>query len=154
MDILQREIIDLGQECYIMFASVDEPHIYLRAKGKVLNRWIQGDNIGYYIHILEVLEDREVITKFLHRSKHRTFVISSERGLIKTIDCFDLTLNMETFNARFKERHKNLTWYLPAVFVFPTREQMEQKLTTASEFLKDRLKTSLDNLENRLRRLE
>ncbi len=56
-DILHRELIDNGQSCYCMIAAVSEPYVYLRAKGKVLHRWIQGDNVGYYIHIQEILEE-------------------------------------------------------------------------------------------------
>lgn len=152
MDILHREILDLGQTCYVMIASVNDPQIYLRFQGKVLNRWIKGENIGYYVHIEKVLESATTIRDLLHRSKHRVFSITSERGQIKKIDCFDLLQHTHTFNANFKDRYKDYTWYLPAVFVFTNEEDLEIEVDKASKYLHSHLTKSLSLLEERINR--
>lgn len=149
MDILQRKIIDPGQLCYCMIASVNEPYVYLRFKAKVLHRWIQGDNIGYYLHLQEVLEDFDTIRDYLHRSKQRVFSLQSERGQIKTIDCFDLTTNMKMFDKNFRKRYSDYTWYSPAVFVFTTISELESELDKSNTLLQQRLSSSLRILNDR-----
>ncbi|BBI90710.1 hypothetical protein [Tenacibaculum phage PTm5] len=121
----------------------------MRYKGKVLHRWINDNNIGYYVHLTDVLEDFETIRDQLHRSKHRVFSLNSDRGLVKKINCFDFTLDMNRFNQNFKERYKNYTWYLPAVFVFPTKGELEKYLDRSNEILTERLTNSLHTLNKR-----
>lgn len=150
MDILHRELLDNGQQCYAMIASVNEPHVYLRVKGKILHRWIQGDNIGYYVHITNILESFEDIRDYLHRSKQRVFSITTDRGQIKKVECFDLLAKFETFDENFKERYKDYTWYLPAVFVFTNEQELNTYLDKANTTLYKRLEKSLLKLRQRM----
>lgn len=149
MDILQRELLDNEQICFCMIASVDEPHIYLKYKAIVKNRSIQGDNIAYWVNIVDVLEDFEDIRDYLHRSKQRVFSKQNDRGQIKRFDCFDLTINMQTFNDEFRKRYSDYSWYLPAVFVFPTYEELQKYIIYADSLLATKLETTLIKLRNR-----
>ncbi len=98
MDILKRKIIDPGQLCYCMIASVNEPYVYLRFKAQVLLRLLQVANIVYYLHLHEVLEDFDTIRAYLHRSHQLVFCLQSEIVQFKTIDFFDLTTTMKIFD--------------------------------------------------------
>jgi hypothetical protein len=125
MNILSAKIYNIDDACFFLWASTDRPYLYLKFGGVVKWRKIDGDSIVYGIQIHKVLQSKETIKNFLHRSFFRMLMILNNRAQIRRINCFDLTINFSMFDNNFKIRYKNYLAYQSSAFIFETLEELE-----------------------------
>lgn len=149
MDILSDKIYEIDDSCYFIYASVDNPHIFIRFKGVVKNKRIFKDSVTYFVKLTEVIEERQAIKTYLHRNRYRVWHVNADRGDIVEFNCFESMLNMSTFNSSFS---KKLTKYLlpvPSVFAYDTIDEMQAAAVNTISIMKTELKRNFDLLSVR-----
>jgi hypothetical protein len=149
MNVFDQKLYEVGEHCYAIAASVHEPHLYGRFKCVVTKRDVKNDNISYYLRILEVCESDDWIKEHLHRKEWRLFHIGAERGQIKEFNCFDLLLNMSTFQKRFSEKFKHWVLVVPSVHTAETKESATELCCQTITIMKDRIIKDLESIKQR-----
>ena len=149
MNILSTKLFEVGSTCYFLCSSTDTPFIYTKCKGTIRRRQIQNDSIGYWISFDEILETSDYIKQFVHRNTFRMWNMISNRGQLKQITCFDLTVYMPTFNKEFSKRLQSFTIPLTSVFVFDNAQDMNGCLAKTIDTINEHFKVSLEQLEYR-----
>ena len=150
MDILDSTLLNIDEDCYFIAASVDKPFMYTRFRGTISKRQIANDSISYFVKISEVLESKEYIKKYMHRHTFRMWHLLASRGVLKKLSCFDLTLNMTTFNQNFSKRYSKVLVPLQSVFVFSTEADMKHYFDKSISIMHAHLRASIDELNDRI----
>jgi len=150
--IFDQRLFEVGEYCYAIAASVTEPFLYTRFRCTVAKRKINNDAVTYFLAIEELLETKEWAQLHVHRNRFRTWHTAANRGQLKSLDCFDLLVDMSTFEQKFSKRYRHLTLVVSSVHVAVTREHINAICEQTVDIVSSHLKSSLDTI--RLRHAE
>ena len=104
MDILYRRILKVGDPCFFLRASVENPFIYLRFAGIITEVETWEESTDYRIRIGKILEDYDTIMKFMNRVRFRVCNRKNDSFIDKYFYTYDIPV--ESFNLTFAERYK------------------------------------------------
>lgn len=148
MDILQRRLLKVGEPCFFIRASVEEPFIYLRFGGIIKEVTTYDEHTTYRIMIAKIYEDYETIMRFMNRVRFRVKNQKDGKFIDKYFYTYDL--HIENFDESFVERFSVYTLDVPAVFVFENMLQMQQELENVNRHINDKLVKTLKHLGKRI----
>lgn len=136
MDILHRKLYKKGDTVYFIRASIENPFLYLRFKGKVMDVIVQGESITYHIKVLQVIEKYNDVMLHLSRVRFRVRASKINRYLDKKV--YTLEVREETYSDDFCKHLEHYLFDMPSLLVFETREEMETNLQKLNnKLLKD-----------------
>lgn len=153
MDIIQRKLLDVNSDCYMIRASVDAPFIYLRFRGRVVHRYTNGDMTSYHVQVHEILEDTNVIKQFMNRARFRTYAINTGRISNRVLYTYDIVDDIN-FQQTFRERYKNQHFDVHTSLVFETHDEMSEAYVKSLSYLTESLTSTLKILQERQRSTE
>lgn len=145
MDILQRKLLNEGDSCFFLRASVDEPYIYLRFCGEIMRRYTSNDLVMYHVKITNVLEEKHTIRKYLNRKRFRVFDSSNSRTTNKPFYTYDIIDDVD-FQLKFSTRYKNAHLDVHSMLVYPDVSDMNTYRNTAIDHLISKLSMTLSEL--------
>ena len=152
-DILSEKLYEVGDVRFFISSNIETPFIFSRFTGEIVKRDINGDSISYLMNIQSIEESKDWIQKFIHRQTYRMFNRSASRGQLTKIKCFDLTLNMATFNSMFAKRYEKTMLVVPSIFVFENEIEMTAKVKDAIDIMHEHFNESINLLQTRIQTL-
>ena len=148
MDLLYRKILKVGEPCFFLRASVEQPFIYLRFAGIIREVETSEESTDYRIQVVKVLEDYDTITQFLNRVRFRVCNRKNDSYIDKHFYTYDLPT--ENFDEAFCNRFKQYEMDVPSLFVFENVKEMEDEMSHINHHISDQLTTTLRWLGKRI----
>lgn len=148
MDILYRRILKVGDPCFFLRASVENPFIYLRFAGIITEVETWEESTDYRIRIGKILEDYDTIMKFMNRVRFRVCNRKNDSFIDKYFYTYDIPV--ESFNLTFAERYKQYEMDVPSLFVFDNMNELEKEMSNINKHLSDQLNENLKWLNKRI----
>lgn len=136
MDILHRKLHKKGDIVYFIRASIENPFLYLRFRGRVMDVIIEGESITYHVKCLQVHEKYEDVLKHFSRVRFRVRAHKINRYLDKKV--YALEVKEQTYSDDFCRYMENYLFDMPSLLVFETKEDLENNLQKLNKkLLKD-----------------
>lgn len=148
MDILYRKLLKVGDPCFFLRASVENPFIYLRFAGIVKEVETCDESTDYRIQVVKILEDYETIMKFTNRVRFRVCNQKNHSFIDKYFYTYDLPT--DCFDEAFCERYSRYQMDVPSLFVFTDIHEMDREMSTINHHLSDQLTENLKWLGKRV----
>lgn len=147
--IFEQKLLEVGEPCYVIAASVSEPWLYTRFHGIIKKRKIRNDNISYFVQIQDVIETREYIEQHVHRQTFRMYHSSAERGGLKTLNCFDLAVDWANFQTSFRKRFKNWTLVVSSLHTTNDSKKLDALVAKSIDIMQHHVELSRKQLDER-----
>lgn len=148
MDILYRRILKVGDPCFFLRSSVENPFIYLRFAGIITEVETWEESTDYRIRVGKILEDYDTIMKFMNRVRFRVCNRKNDSFIDKYFYTYDIPV--ESFDLTFAERYKQYEMDVPSLFVFDNMNELEKEMSNINKHLSDQLNENLKWLNKRI----
>ena len=148
MDILYRRILKVGDPCFFLRSSVENPFIYLRFAGVITEVETWEESTDYRIRVGKILEDYDTIMKFMNRVRFRVCNRKNDSFIDKYFYTYDIPV--ESFDLTFAERYKQYEMDVPSLFVFDNMGELEKEMSNINKHLSDQLNENLKWLNKRI----
>lgn len=148
MDILYRRILKVGDPCFFLRSSVENPFIYLRFAGIITGVETWEESTDYRIRVGKILEDYDTIMKFMNRVRFRVCNRKNDSFIDKYFYTYDIPV--ESFDLTFAERYKQYEMDVPSLFVFDNMGELEKEMSNINKHLSDQLNENLKWLNKRI----
>ena len=146
MDILNRRLLEVGEPCYYFVSSTESPYIYIRFSGIISEVFsIKEEQIIYRVEPIEVLENEEIITKYINRNHYRVFDLNAKVNRTKRFYTFDIDTN-DFIEKCVKNK---FTFEVPSALIFDTEKQMNKEFKICNNYITNLLQDTINEIMNR-----
>lgn len=150
MDILHKNLSQIGDSIYFLISSVEEPYYWLRMKGEIMEISASDTIITYRIRLNEILESIEIIRNYICWKHYRIRSIKKKQKpfldyYIKSrIDIPD-----ERLVSFIVDQMKNRWFDVSIMTTFDTEQKMNDRLSIVNKHNIDILSKRIDFLSKR-----
>lgn len=148
IDVVNSKIYRVGEDVYFINQSIDKPHLYIKCFGTIMKKEQNGDNVIYFIKVKKFFIDIESSKMRIHRRVFKTRKIDTGQAVMKKIYCSEFFEQPEAFSRNLCELLKEHLMVIPSVYVRDELFDLESLYDKATEIIKDKLKTNLNELKN------
>lgn len=136
MEAINKRLFVIGERCFFMMSSLDNPFKYLRFEGIVKTRRILPQGLSIYrIQITNVLETKEKINIYLNNQRFRVQKLDSGIVFAKRL----YTMHLEHTKTEFVKEYRNYLFEAPSTLVYETSEELAEYYDKAIVHLKSKL---------------
>lgn len=147
LDILNKKIFRPDDEIFFLLNSLDKPHLYIRAFGKIIQRKTNEDNVVYLIQVKRLLVNVDQAKIRLHRRTFRTRKIDTLQAVMKKVYCFEYFNEPDSFSKNTCESLKEHLFVIPSVFVCEDQYELEKLYKEAERIIKEKFRLNLKEME-------
>lgn len=149
MDLLHKQISEIGSNHYFIVSSIENPYLFLRFRGELMDMTVEEDKVFYRMKPTEILE---TITDI------RNFVVGKHFRMkcTRKVATYYKDMKMKGWNKSDAELVRYLldscknNWFNVSIMTtFQTEDEMNQKMSLINKNTIDRLVSITDLLSQR-----
>lgn len=143
MDILRRKQLNSGDHCYFFVSSFEDPYIYLKMIGTVVEiHTVYEDQTIYRIKALQFLDNEEHVRSYMNRNSYKVYDIKNEINKTKRFYTFD----SPDLNKFIQTTLDGYLFEVSSAVTFADQAEMNKTFLQVNEYIVKKLQATIETI--------